>query len=106
MKTIALLVSLFGSLTLANAADTPPAHLYKGEVAGVACVACSKKVKASLEKLPGVTSVKLLPNGESGVAKIEIASTSPGSTKATAIKALGKAADDYTILTLEKAEAK
>ena len=106
MKTITLLVFLCGSLSFANAADTPPAHLYKGEIAGVACAACSKKVKASLEKLPGVTSIKLLPNGESGVAKIEITSSSADITKAAAIQALGKAADDYTILTLEEAKAK
>ena len=106
MKTIVLLATLLGSFAFANAADPPAPHLYKGEVAGVACAACSKKVKASLEKLPGVTSVKLTPAGTAGVAKIEIASSSADITKAAAIQALGKAADDYTIITLEEAKSK
>ena len=106
MKITVLLATLLGSLTPAHAADQPSAHLYKGEIARVACAACSKKVKASLEKLPGVTSIKLIPGGESGIAKIEIASTSADITKATAIKALGKEAEDYTIITLEEAKSK
>ena len=106
MKTTILLTALLGSLTFAKAADQPSSHVYKGEIAGVACAACSKKVKASLEKLPGVTSVKLIPGGESGIAKIEIASTSGDITKASAIKALGKDAEDYTIILLEEAKAK
>jgi HME family heavy-metal exporter len=73
MKTIALLATLIGSLSLANAADTPAPHLYKGEIAGVSCAACSKKIKTSLEKLPGVTAVKLTATETAGVAKIEIA---------------------------------
>ena len=105
MKTITLLTALIGSLTLVHAADPPSAHVYKGEIAGVVCAACSKKVKASLEKLPGVTSIKLIPGGESGIAKIVIASTSADITKATAIKALGKDAEDYTIITLEETKA-
>ncbi len=106
MKTIALLTALLGSLTFAQAADPAATHLYKGEIAGVACSACSKKVKKSLEQLPGVTSVKLLPAEASGIAKIEIASTSAAITKASAIKALGKSAEEYTIITLEEAKQK
>lgn len=87
-------------------APTAPAaaHVYRGEIAGVACAACSKKVKASLEKLPGVTSIKVTPTEQTGIAKLEIASTSPEITKAAAIKALGKEANAYTILTLEESK--
>ena len=106
MKHFAFLVPLFGSLAFASAADQPAAHLYKGEISGVACAVCCKKVKTSLEKLPGVTSIKLLPNSDSGIAKIEIASTSGDITKAAAIQALGKAADEFTVLTLEETKAK
>lgn len=106
MKSILLLTALFCSFNFANAADQAAVRLYKGEIAGVACAACSKKVKASLEKLPGVTAIKVVPGGESGVAKLEITSTSPDITKAGAITALGKAADEYTILSLEEAKAK
>ena len=105
MKISCLLTALLASLAMGNAAE-PTAHLYKGEIAGIACAACSKKVKSSLEKLPGVTSIKVVPGGESGVAKLEISSTSPDITKDTAIKALGKAADEYTILKLEVAKEK
>jgi copper chaperone CopZ len=105
MKTIALLTALLSSLTFAQAAD-PATHLYKGEIAGVSCAACSKKIKKSLGQLPGVTSIKLLPAEASGVAKIEIASTSAEITKASAIKALGKSAEEYTIITLDEAKQK
>jgi uncharacterized membrane protein YkoI len=103
MKTITLLTALLSSLTFAQAAD-PATHLYKGEIAGVSCAACSKKIKKSLE--PGVTSIKLIPGEASGVAKIEIASTSAEITKASAIKALGKSAEEYTIITLDEAKQK
>ncbi|MDB6069223.1 MAG: heavy-metal-associated protein [Verrucomicrobiales bacterium] len=108
-----LLCSLQPTLAAPSAAapaspPTAPAaagsHVYRGEIAGVACAACSKKVKASLEKLPGVTSIKVIPTEQTGIAKLEIASTSPEITKAAAIKALGKSADAYTILTLEESK--
>ena len=63
-------------------------------------------MKTSLEKLPGVTSIKVLPTEQTGIAKLEISSTSTDITKASAIKALGKEADAYTILTLEEAKGK
>ncbi len=46
------------------------------------------------------------PAEASGVAKIEIASTSAEITKASAIKALGKSAEEYTIIALEEAKQK
>ncbi len=101
MKTKVLLLALLAALTSSHAADPAPSHRYQGEVSGVSCASCSKKVKTSLEKLPGVTSVKLTNAGTAGVAKIEIASTSADITKASAIKALGESAADYTIITLE-----
>ena len=106
MKTIALLIAMHGTVPFAAADNQASPHVYKGEIAGISCAACSKKVKASLEKLPGVTSIKVVPGGESGIAKLEIASTSPDITKASAIKALGKAAEDYTIITLEETKSK
>ena len=102
MKFLTTLLALLSTAILSLAADPPTTHLYKGEIAGVACAACGKKVKASLEKLPGVTSVKLTPGGDSGIAKIELSSTSPDITKASAIAALGKAAEDYTLINLDE----
>lgn len=79
-----------------------PTYQYKGEIAGVVCAACSKKVKTSLEKLPGVSTVKITPSETSGLAKLQIVSTSPQITKESATLALGKDADSYQIQSLEK----
>ncbi len=101
-----LLPALLCLLPGPAAAGPPAVHQYHGTIEGVACAACSKKINTSLEKLPGVTSIKLVPNAESGIAKVEIVSTSEAITKDAAIKALGKEAENYTILTLEETKAK
>lgn len=80
-----------------------PAYTYTGEILGVACSACSRNVKAKLEKMPGVTSVKVVPGKPAGTAGLEIISTSPDLTKDTAVKALGKYADAYQVQSLRQA---
>jgi len=99
--------------SFASAADPAPApapaalnYQYKGGIAGVACAACSKHVKTALQKLPGVTSLKVVPTGTSGLATIEITSTSPDITKESAILALGKQADAYQIQKLSREDSK
>lgn len=101
----AVLLALLTSFSSLFAADAPT-YQYNGEITGVACAACSKKVKNSLQKLPGVTTVKVTASGTSGVAKLEITSTSGDITKESAILALGKEAASYQITTLAKAEPK
>lgn len=97
----AILIALLTSVASLFAADAP-AFQYNGEITGVACAACSKKVKNSLQKLPGVSAVKVTASGTSGVAKLEITSTSGDITKESAILALGKEASSYQITSLSK----
>ncbi|RYD36769.1 MAG: hypothetical protein EOP86_05115 [Verrucomicrobiaceae bacterium] len=90
----------------ARAADPAPAapvHTYIGEIQGVACAACCRTVKASLEKIPGVTKVKVIPGKPAGTARLEITASSPDLTKADAVKALGEHADDFQIQSLQRA---
>lgn len=103
MKTAYLLIlSLFLAMTLPAGADDAPTYTYHGEVTGVVCSACSKKVKGALSALPGVKSVKILATDLPGQAKIEIVATSPDLSKAAAIKALGESAEYYQIRKLKK----
>jgi copper chaperone CopZ len=95
-----LLVSGF-----AHAADPAPVFQYKGEIVGVACAACSKQVRTALLKLPGVSQVKVVPTATSGLATLEITSTSDAITKDSAIRALGKQAEDYQIQKLTRETA-
>ena len=90
--------------SLAFAVD--PTFQYRGEITGVACAACSKHVKTALEKLPGVSSVKVKTTETEGLAKIEITSTSDKITKESAIVALGKEAESYKIMKLDLEKAK
>lgn len=102
MKTaLAFFSVLFASVLSLSAADDP-AYTYQGEISGVVCSACSKKVKASLTKIEGVKSVKITPSGDTGVAKLEIVCTKPDLTKETAAKALGASAEFYPIKSLKK----
>lgn len=94
----------------APAADPAPApapaaaaYHYTGEIQGVACAACSRTVKVNLEKMPGVTKVKVIPGKPSGTARLEITASSPGLTRADAVKALGEHADDFQIQSLQRA---
>jgi copper chaperone CopZ len=97
--------------SFATAADPAPApaavtYQYKGEITGVACAACSKHVKTALQKLPGVTTLKVVPSETTGIATLELTSTSPDITKESAILALGKQADAYQIQKLSRRETK
>jgi copper chaperone CopZ len=103
-----LALSVFALLpSFASATDPAPGavtYQYKGGITGVACAACSKHVKTALQKLPGVTALKVVPTETSGLATIEITSTSPDITKESAILALGQQADAYQIQKLSRVE--
>lgn len=83
-------------------ADEGQSYTYRGEIAGVVCSACSKKVKAAFTKMEGVKEVKITPASEPGVAKLEIVCTKPDLSKETAAKALGSSAEFYPIKSLKK----
>lgn len=95
-----LLTLLFATAT--RAAD--PTYTYRGEVAGVMCSACSNHVKEALNKLPGVTHVKITLGEKEGLPKLTVISTSPDITREAAVKALGDQAKMYDIRSLKRAE--
>ncbi len=78
-------------------------HTYEGAISGVVCVACKQHVTEALTaKLDGVTEIKIAPSEKEGEQKITIVSKKADITKDSAVQALGKLADDYQILSLEK----
>ena len=88
-------------------ASEPVTFLYKGEVAGIMCSACSDHVQTALAKMKGVETVKVLPaDKEGGVPKLEITATSATITKEDAVKALGDYAKTYDIRSLKLVKAK
>ena len=102
MKKVLLLAAAALSLSpaLLTAGDT---HTFEGAITGVVCVACKQHVTEALTtSLEGVTEIKITPSEKDGEQKITIVSKKADVTKETAVKALGKLADDYQILSLEK----
>jgi copper chaperone CopZ len=96
------LATLCGSHSLGRAADAPKPIRYEGRIAGVVCAACSSSVKEALMSLEGVEDVRITVSQDGSVPRLEITSTSPNLTREAAIKALGGAAADYQVQSLEK----
>jgi copper chaperone CopZ len=96
------ITALCGSHSFSQAADAPKPIRYEGRIAGVVCSACSSSVKEALMSLEGVKDVRIIVNQDGSVPRLEITSTSPNLTREAAIKALGGAAADYQVQSLEK----
>ncbi len=97
MKTLLLtLASLLSAAVLA--AD--PLQVYEGEVAGLFCSACSSHVKAALERIDGVESVKILAAPKGGLPRLRVTSRRP-LTRDQAVAALGDKAKLYDIRSLQ-----
>lgn len=62
------------------------------------CSVCSGHVKSALEKLPGVTSVRITAGKGGGLPAITVLSTSANLTRESAIQALGDHAKSYSIV--------
>lgn len=101
---LTLVLAIFSSVLSTLAGDTPATVRYEAEVAGVMCSACSKKVQTAMEKLEGVSSVKVKASKEPNVALVIITSTSATLSKEAAIKALGSDASSYNVRSLTKKE--
>ena len=100
-KNLLSLTPMLG-LLLGQTMATDATFCYQGEVAGVVCNACAGNVKDALLKLEGVKDVKITLNKEGGNPHLTIVSNSPALTREAAVKALGKAAGQYEIRSLEK----
>lgn len=95
-------ITLLLSLVLGSVHASDATFCYQGDVSGVVCNACADNVKKALMKLDGVQEVRITLNKEGGNPRLTIISKSPALTREAAVKALGKAAENYTICSLEK----
>lgn len=100
------LTAIFTSHSAIQAADAAQPVRYEGRIAGVVCSACSASVKEALMSLEGVKEVRITVSQDGSVPRLEITSTSPHLTREAAMKALGSAAADYQVQSLEKVSAK
>lgn len=94
-----LLLTL-ASLLSAAAFAAEPLQVYEGEVTGLFCSACSSHVKAALERIDGVESVKILAAPKGGLPRLRVTSRRP-LTRDQAVAALGDKAKLYDIRSLQ-----
>lgn len=102
MKFSFLMIVTMLTLSASHSGAADAEYAYQGEVSGVVCNACASNVKSALSKLEGVKEVRITLNKQGGNPRLTIISTSPALTREAAIKAMGKAADHYEIVSLEK----
>ena len=101
-RIVLALTAMFGAHSASHAADKTGLVHYEGRIAGVVCAACSSSVKEALMSLEGVKEVRITVSQDGSVPRLEITATSPNLTREAAIKALGGAAADYQVQSLEK----
>ncbi|CAN5703154.1 hypothetical protein BH11VER1_BH11VER1_12370 [soil metagenome] len=82
--------------------DTAKSTAYTAEVTGVVCAACKAHLTEVFKKLPGVEKVEFAKGEKEGTQKVSFASSAPTLSKEDAVKALGEASKEYSILSLNK----
>ena len=102
MKSLLLSTTILLSLLNKHSSAADAEYCYQGEVAGVVCNACASNVKRALSKLEGVKEVRITLNKQGGNPRLTIISKSPAITREAAIRAMGKAAGHYEIISLNK----
>lgn len=90
--------------TLAAFGEDGKSTAYTAEVTGVVCAACKAHVTDAFKKLPGVDKVEFAKGDKEGTQKVTFASSAQALTKEDAVKALGEAAKEYSIVSLGKAK--
>lgn len=103
MKRIALFLITLLTTLVAFGEDSGKSTAYTAEVTGMVCAACKMHVTAAFKKLPGVDKVEFAKGEKEGTQKVTFASTAVSLTKEDAVKALGEAASQYSIVSLNKA---
>ena len=97
-------VSALFLATCLHAADDADKSSYTATVTGVVCSACKGHVEVALKKLPGVESVTFEKGEKEETQKAIFKSSSPTLAKDDVVKALGKDAETYTVVALDKAK--
>ncbi|RBP43863.1 heavy-metal-associated domain-containing protein [Roseimicrobium gellanilyticum] len=101
-----LVVTALSALSLAaslHAADTEKAS-YTATVSGVTCSACKAHVEVALKKLPGVDGVTFEKGDKEETVKANFKSSSSTLAKDDVVTALGKDAETYTVVALDKSK--
>lgn len=99
------LLAAFSVLSLTTAAlhaGDAEKTSYTATVSGIVCSACKAHVETALKTLPGVESVTFEKADKDEAPKAIFKSSSPSLTKDDVVKALGKDAETYTVVALDK----
>lgn len=105
MKHIFTLLLSFLTLVSCDASD-PVTFVYRGEVAGVMCSACTNHVETAVKTVPGVRSVTVTIGKDGGLPRLKIVSTSSTLTREDIVKALGQEAKSYDVRSLSLVKGK
>jgi copper chaperone CopZ len=103
-RLVVTAVSALFLVTSLQAADEADKSSYTATVTGVVCSACKAHVEVALKKLPGVESVTFEKGDKEETQKAIFKSSSPTLAKDDVVKALGKDAETYTVVALDKSK--
>ncbi len=92
---------VFASSVL-RAGDAPVANTYVTAVSGIVCQECKAKVTFAVKKLPGVKDVAFAKGEKPGEQKITFASSASALDVKDLVQALGEAASEFQVLSLDK----
>jgi copper chaperone CopZ len=84
------------------AGDAATPNQYISAISGIVCQECKAKVTYAVKKLPGVTEVTFAKGDKPGEQKVTFASTSGALEKKDVVQALGDAASEFQVLSLDK----
>jgi copper chaperone CopZ len=91
-------------MTASLHAEDADKSAYTATVTGVVCSACKAHVESALKKLPGVESVTFEKGDKDETQKAIFKSSSATLAKDDVVKALGKDAETYTVVALDKSK--
>ena len=102
LATLLLALSALVCSAPLKAEDPPTANQYISAISGVVCQECKAKVTYAVKKLPGVKEVTFAKGDKPGEQKVTFASSAAGLEKKDLVQALGEAASEFQILSLDK----
>ena len=77
--------------------ETAGPYVYEGAIVGVMCHVCAQTVKGAVEKVDGVTAVKIVRQAGDAVPRLRVEARRWDLTKAEIVKALGDDAKQFQL---------
>jgi len=105
MTRLAALLLALGAIVFPAAlkAEEPPTpNQYISAISGVVCQECKARITYAVKKLPGVKEVTFAKGDKPGEQKVTFASSSGALEKKDVVQALGEAASEFQVLSLDK----